>query len=89
MVGAPTQSEPCSMINWETAQPNAHYWALSLVHSHFGPGDKLVGTQSSSDDVVAQASITASGRKVLLVNTSNKTVSVVHRPFEQRPSQRR
>jgi hypothetical protein len=49
---------------------------LKLVNSNFGPGDKLVGTQSSSQDVVAQASITSSGRKILLVNTSNLDVSV-------------
>jgi hypothetical protein len=76
MVGAPTQSESCSMINWDTAHPNAHYWVLSLINSNFGPGDKLVGTQSSSRDVIAQASITKVGRKVLLVNTSNNAVSV-------------
>ncbi len=32
--------------------------SLSLIHDNFGPGDKLVPTQSSSPDVVAQASIT-------------------------------
>jgi hypothetical protein len=76
MVGAPTQSESCSMINWDTAQPNAHYWVLSLINSNFGLGDKLVRTQSSSVDVVAQASITPAGRKVLLVNTSDRKISV-------------
>lgn len=76
MVGAPTQSEACSMINWDTAAPNAHYWVLSLVHSNFGPGDKLVATHSSSQDVIAQASITAKGRKVLLVNASDRTMPV-------------
>jgi hypothetical protein len=74
MVGAPTQSESCSMINWETGAPNAHYWVLSLINSNFGPGDRLVRTQSSSPDVVAQASITAKGRKILLVSTSNRDV---------------
>jgi hypothetical protein len=76
MVGAPTQSEPCSMIDWDTAQPNAHYRVLQLINSNFGQGDKLVDTQSSSTGVIAQASVTSEGRKVLLVNTSNRTVSV-------------
>ena len=76
MVGAPTQSESCSMINWDTAQPNAHYWVLSLINHHFGPGDKLVATDSSSSDVLAQAAITTAGRKVLVVNTSDRTVEV-------------
>jgi hypothetical protein len=75
MVGAPTQSESCSMINWETAAPNAHYWVLSLINSNFGPGDKLVATHSSSSDIVAQASSTAKGRKILLVNTSDRRIS--------------
>jgi hypothetical protein len=64
------------MINWDTAHPNAHYQVLNLVNSNFGPGDKLISTHSSSTDVVAQASITASGRKILLVNTSDRNISV-------------
>jgi hypothetical protein len=76
MVGAPTQSPSCTMVNPKTAHPNAHYQVLNLLNQNFGPGDKLVGTQSSSTDVVAQASITSSGRKILLVNTANRAVSV-------------
>jgi hypothetical protein len=76
MVGAPTQSPSCSMINPNTVHPNAHYWVLSMVNSNFGPGDKLVASESSSPDVVAQASITAKGRKALLVNTSDHAVTV-------------
>ncbi len=76
MVGAPTQSESCSMIDWDTAAPNAHYWVLYLVDENFGPGDKLVSTTSPSPDIVAQASITARGRKLLLVNTSDHAVPV-------------
>lgn len=76
MLGYPTQCLSISMVNWDTAHPNAHYWVLSLIHDNFGPGDKLVPTRSSSPDVVAQASITSAGRKVLLVNTSDKSVAV-------------
>ena len=85
MVGAPTQSESCSMINWETARPNAHYWVLSLINNRFGPGNKLVETQSSSADLLAQAASTATGRKVLLVNTSNRTISVNLQDTVRRP----
>ena len=76
MLGYPLQSPSCTMVNPETANPNAHYWILYLVNSNFGPGDKLVPTQSSSVDVIAQASLTARGRKLLLVNTSDRTVRV-------------
>ena len=76
MLGYATQSPSCTMVNPKTAHPNAHYWVLKLVNSNFGPGDQLVATRSSSIDIVAQASITSAGRKILLVNTSNRTVPV-------------
>lgn len=76
MVGAPEQCESVSMINWETGAPNAHYWTLALINRHFAPGDRLVETSSDSDDVIAQASITPLGKKLLLVNSSNRTIIV-------------
>ncbi|MGH9617186.1 MAG: GH39 family glycosyl hydrolase [Acidobacteriaceae bacterium] len=76
LLGYPTQCLSITMVNWDTAHPNAHYWVLKLINDNFGPGDKLVRTESSSPDVVAQASITRSGRKLLLVNTSDRTVTV-------------
>jgi hypothetical protein len=76
MVGYGTQSPSTSMIDWDTAQPNAHYWILKLIAGNFGPGDQLVATQSSSSDVVAQASITSRGKAILLVNTANRDVPV-------------
>jgi hypothetical protein len=76
MVGYPTQSPSCTMINPDTARPNAHYWVLSLIGSNFGPGDKLVNTESASSDVAVQAAITSKGRKILLVNRSDHTVSL-------------
>jgi hypothetical protein len=76
MVGAPTQSESCSMINWDTAAPNAHYRVLELVNRNFGPGDRLIATTSTSIDVIAQASATPGGHKLLLVNTSNHAIDL-------------
>ena len=76
MLGYPTQCPSISMFDKDTAHPNAHYWVLSLINSQFKPGDKLVSTQSSSADMDAQASITPTGRKVLLLNTSNHPVTV-------------
>jgi hypothetical protein len=49
---------------------------LQLIVQNFGPGDKLVRTQTSSPDIAAQASITSSGREILRINTSNHTVTV-------------
>jgi hypothetical protein len=76
MDGYPTQCPSISMMDGETQRPNAHYWALWLISHNFGPGDQLVTTTSSSEDVVAQASITSSGRKILLINTTDGDVTV-------------
>ncbi len=76
MVGYPTQCPSIAMFDPDTMQPNAHYWALWLVNHHFGPGDKLTKTDSSTDDVIAQAAITPKGNKILLVNTTDRSVDV-------------
>jgi hypothetical protein len=65
------------MFDKDTAKPNAHYWVLSLINRNFGPGDKLVMTKaSSSQDIEAQAAITKTGRKLLLVNTTEHSIQV-------------
>jgi hypothetical protein len=64
------------MMDYETRKPNSHYWALWLVSHNFGPGDKLVTTKSSDHDIVAQASITKAGQKVLLINTQDHPITV-------------
>ena len=76
MIGYPTQCPSISMFDKDTARPNAHYWVLHLISHNFGPGDKLVATQSTSPDVEAQASSTPSGRKLFLINTSNAQITV-------------
>jgi hypothetical protein len=86
MLGYPTQSPSCTMVNWTNAKPNAHYWILKLVNSNFGPGDRLVSTLSSSQDIVALAASTMSGRKILVVNTSDRTVEVDYRGVFPRAS---
>ena len=76
MIGYPTQCPSISMFDKDTAKPNAHYWVLSLINKHFGPGNTLVKTESSTSDVEVQAATTPSGNKVLLVNTSNRNITV-------------
>lgn len=76
MIGYPTQCPSISMFDKDTAKPNAHYWVLSLINRHFGPGDKLTATENSSEEIEAQASITRRGRKVLLLNTTDHAVQV-------------
>lgn len=66
LVGYPTQFPSVSMVDWNTGQPNARFWALQMIKNNFGPGDKIVdghGTQ----DVYVLAVITPQGRRRLLV----------------------
>ena len=76
LVGYPTQFPSASMVNWETGQPNARFRALELLVHNFGPGDKLAVTSTSGPDIAAQAYDTKAGRKLLLINKENSTITV-------------
>jgi hypothetical protein len=74
LLGFPTQWPSVSMLDWETGQPNARYWVLKLLHSNFGPGDKLVDTRMGTPSVYALGFVTRDGkRKVLLINKRDRT----------------
>jgi hypothetical protein len=65
-----------TMMDWNTGEPNARYWALKLLRDNFGPGDKLVDARVGVPYVYARGYIGADGKhKILLVNKRN-------RPFE-------
>ncbi len=76
LVGYPTQFPSVSMVNWETAKPNARFRVLELLKHNFGPGDTIVSTQVAGPDVAAQAYRTVAGRKLLLVNKRDAAVAV-------------
>jgi len=74
LVGYPTQFPSVSMINWKTGKPNARYWVLKLIHDNLGPGDALVNTDIVGDGLVAQGFVTGRGKRVLLINRSNRAI---------------
>ena len=78
LVGYPSQFPSVSMMDWTNGKPNARYWVLKLIKDNFHPGDQLVETKLGPDtsDVSAQALVTPSGRKLLLVNKRNREVDV-------------
>lgn len=83
LVGYPTQFPDVSMMNWENGKPNARYWVLKLLKSHFGPGDKLVSTSwhpastsGQPSSVASQAIMTKNGKKILLINKLNKYAQI-------------
>jgi len=75
--GGPGLWPSISMLDWETAQPNARYWALKLILDHFRPGDKIVEASSDSGYVMTQAFVSSSGeRKLLLVNKREREFEI-------------
>ena len=78
LVGYPSQFPSVSMMDWTNGKPNARYWVLKLIKDNFHPGDQLVETKLGPDtsDISAQALVTPSGRKLLLVNKRNREVDV-------------
>jgi hypothetical protein len=76
LMGYPTQYPSVSMINWKTGKPNSRYWVLKLIHDHLGPGDALVNTEVEGDGVVAQGFATGRGKRVLLINRSNRAITL-------------
>jgi hypothetical protein len=66
-----------AMLDWDTAEPNARYRVLKLIHDSFPPGDKIVETSSDSGYVMAQAFVSAGGeRKLLLVNKRDREFEI-------------
>ncbi|HXD78182.1 MAG TPA: hypothetical protein VN616_10270 [Puia sp.] len=74
LVGYPTQYPSVSMINWKTGKPNARYWILKIIKDNFGPGDSLVSTSDVNGGIVAQAFQTRHGKRVLLINRTDRPV---------------
>lgn len=82
LAGFPSHFPSVSMTNWRNGKPNAKYWVLKMIVDNFPRGSRLVSTQVSrgrlSDrrSVDAQAFTTTVGRKLLLINKRNRTVTV-------------
>jgi hypothetical protein len=72
LVGYPTQYPDVSMVNWSNGNPNARFLTLKLLKDNFSPGDKLVLTAVNNADIISQAFITTSGKKILFINPRNK-----------------
>lgn len=68
LVGYPSQFPSVSMMDWTNGKPNARYWVLKLLKDNFHPGDTLVDTNAGGKQIAAQAFVTPSGNKLLIVN---------------------
>jgi hypothetical protein len=77
LIDYPGMFAACSLVNWDTGQPNARYWVAKLLHDNFGPGDKLVDTELEIPQIYAQAFITPAGKRtILLVNKRDRVAEL-------------
>ena len=80
LVGYPTQFPSVSMVDWNDGNPNPRFRVLELLHSNFGPGDKIMEASSASSPnpfVYAMPVVTRDGKKrILLVNKSQRQMEV-------------
>lgn len=77
LIGYPTQFPSVSMMDWTNNKPNARFWVLKLLKDSFHLGDSLVETTlkgGDSGNLAAQAFITPTGRKLLLVNKRDRAI---------------
>jgi hypothetical protein len=75
--GGPGLWPSISLLDWDTAKPNARYWALKLILDHFRPGNKIVESSSDSGYVMTQAFVSPGGeRKLLLINKREREFEI-------------
>ncbi|CAN5642692.1 hypothetical protein BH10ACI4_BH10ACI4_27350 [soil metagenome] len=76
LVGYPSQYPSVSMMNYNTAEPNARFWVLKMLKDTFGPGDKLATTSTTNKALTVQAFDTARGKVLLVANKRNRAEEV-------------
>jgi hypothetical protein len=80
LVGYPSQYPSVSMVDYHNGKPNARYWVLKLIVDNFHPGDVMQVTPQPEIDhgqpVLVQGYTTHRGRKILLVNTKDESVTL-------------
>jgi hypothetical protein len=83
LVGFPSQFPSVSMVDWTTGKPNARLRVLELIKNNLGLGDEFADTEVRSngvpedaDAIEAQAVVTGSQRKLVLINQRNREIAV-------------
>lgn len=77
LVGFPGQFPSVTMLDWQTGKPNARYWVLKLLKENFAPPAKMIETNINIPSIHAQAFVTASGeRKILLINKRDRNFEI-------------
>ncbi|MGA8044598.1 MAG: glycosyl hydrolase family 39 [Terracidiphilus sp.] len=76
LVGFPSQFPSVTMVDWKTGKPNARFEVLRLLHDATHAGDVMAQTHFPGSDIDVQALNGAAGKRLLLVNKRNRSISV-------------
>lgn len=79
LVGFPTQFPDVTMINYLNNKPNPRYWVLKMILDNIKSGSSLTQTSVDANDgnfISAQSFVVNGQKKVLLLNKSDKDISV-------------
>jgi hypothetical protein len=77
LIGYPTQFPSVTLTRYPDGVPNARFWLLQLLHQTFGVGDKLIAASSDDVNVFAAAYATSNGKRILIVNKTNKQQTAI------------
>lgn len=72
LVDYPSQLAGTNLIHWRTGEPNAMYRTVKMLHEQLPPNGSLRATNVEGFAIEAQAFDTHDGRRLLLVNKSDK-----------------
>jgi hypothetical protein len=76
LVGYPSQYPSVSMMDYNTAEPNARFWVLKLLKDNLGPGDTLAKTSGGDNTLSIQAFETKQGKALLVANKRGRAVEL-------------
>jgi len=77
LIGHPLQYPSVSLTHYPDGVPNARFWVLYLLHEQFHVGDNVHAATSDDKNVFAAAYGTPAGKRILIINKTNKAQSAV------------
>jgi hypothetical protein len=76
LVGFPSQFPSVTMVDWKTGKPNARFEVLRVLHDATHAGDQMAQTRFLGSDIDVQALDGPTGKRLLLVNKRDRSISV-------------
>jgi len=77
LVGYPTQFPSVSEVDWNTGDPNARLWVLTVLIDNIRLGDQFVVSNSTDSNIFALGYLSNQfGKQILLINKLNEVTDV-------------